>query len=355
MRIIIAISILAAFAVSCVTEPDAPKDDSDLSPAESGTYVLCEGLWGYGNSSLTRFEFAYSSSVGSFFEKRNGRRLGDVANSISRSGDKGFIVVSASLAIEAIDLRSGESLGTLRFPNGSQPREMCFVDSVAFVTDLYKHSIIEIDPFGLKIIGEPIAVGPAPEGILHFERKLLVANSGYGDYLAHLPKAGTISVVDLAANREIETIEVGPNLTEIEIDRNRGLIFAMYKGLPSERPDSLGGIVAIDAKTYETNASVRGLFDAFAFDGNRYIYAVADSKLIRIDVETFESATLAESENEDVWYDLEVNLRDGSVWICNARNHQINGEIVVFEIFNDSAVEETRIPAGINPANVLFF
>lgn len=355
MRIIIAISILAAIAVSCVTEPDAPKDNSDLSHAESGAYVLCEGLWGYGNSSLTRYEFTYSSAVGGFFEKRNGRKLGDVANSISRFGERGFIVVSASLAIESFELRSGESLGTLRFPNGSQPREMCFVDSLAYVTDLYRHSIVKVDPFNREILGEPIPVGPAPEGIAYFQGKLYVANSGYGDYLAHMSKAGTISVVDVAANREIDTIEVGPNLTEIEIDRNRGLILAMYKGLPSERPDSLGGIEAIDANTYETLGGVRGLFDAFAYDGNRFIYAGAESKLKRIDVETFESTTLVESGNDDVWYDLEVNPADGSVWVCNAKNHQVNGEIVVFEILDDSAVVKARIPAGINPANVLFF
>ena len=60
---------------------------------------------------------------------------------------------------------------------------------MAYITDLNNHCIHEINLSALELTAKQIKTGPFPEGIAITDDYIFAANSGYGDYYSHLPKA----------------------------------------------------------------------------------------------------------------------------------------------------------------------
>lgn len=71
--------------------------------------VLNEGGWGSNNASISKVNAATGNAENDFFEKANGRGLGDVAQDIILDGSKAYIAVSFSNSIETMDATSGKS------------------------------------------------------------------------------------------------------------------------------------------------------------------------------------------------------------------------------------------------------
>ena len=79
-------------------------------------------------------------------------KLGDVAQSMTIHGDKGWIVVNNSHVIFAIDTKTFKETG--RIENLTSPRYIHFVsDTKAYVTQLWDNRIFIVDPRRYEIIG----------------------------------------------------------------------------------------------------------------------------------------------------------------------------------------------------------
>jgi len=268
-KIQICLFSLLIFITSCVQTPDA-NDDNDLKSSKKAVYILCEGLWNMDNSSLARYDFETSSVTNNFFTKVNPNlRIGDLANHLTIKGDTGFIAVTTAKTIEAFNLETGISVGRIIIEGKSAPRKICIInDTLAAFTELYEHKIRFFNPKKIILLDLEIEVGPAPEGIATDGNCLFVANSGYGDYLAHLPKAGTVSVIDLKTMSEVYVINSGKNTVNVAYNKSLNKIFAIYNHLPSFK-DSIGGIVMINPSNFqiekEWKTSARSL--CFSDDG----------------------------------------------------------------------------------------
>ncbi len=358
MRKTIIIIAQLFIVAACVRQPDSPNDGLSLN-AESGVYILCEGLMGGSNSSLSFYDFNRNEVENRVFSRVNsGSDLGDLANGMVIKGDTIYIAVSTNKKIEAIRASTAQSLATIRFEGERRfPRQIEIVnDSVAFVTDLYDHSITKFNPSTFEVIGESVKVGPAPEGIASYGNMLFVANSGYGDYLADKPKAGTVSVLDLNSLTEIALLEGVPNVIELEVSEANAKLYARYNHLPKYK-DSLGGIVEYDINTlleirrWRTNAYSIDL----SADGNR-LYFISDSGVKRIDLNESANPVLF-IKNEDFndnWYGLDISPRDGSIWISAAKNYQSSGEVIVYDSLSTPSVKY-KFGVGLNPNSVVFF
>ncbi len=71
--------------------------------------VLNEGAWGANNASVSKVNVAAGTAVNDFFDRANGRGLGDVAQDILLDGNKAYITVSFSNSIETMDATTGSS------------------------------------------------------------------------------------------------------------------------------------------------------------------------------------------------------------------------------------------------------
>lgn len=352
------IFVITYFAVllSCVQEPTNPIKDENIQFSSKGAYILCEGLWGFDNSSLDRFDSEKNILINQYFKKVNpGYKLGDTSNDIILKGDTAFVVVSTAKTIEVFLVSTGKYIGRINLAGNRCPRHICIVnDSSAWITDLYSHSIIEFNPTTLKLTGIELKTGPAPEGIVIWNNILFVANSGYGDYLKNEPNAGTISVIDAIAKQEITRIKNITNVVDLLINYKTNTLYATYFSLLSQK-DSTGGIVEINLDSYkETNRWRIDAQKTILSTTNDTMYFINKNGLYIIDFtkEIKQYELLIKNNSSDNWYSLAID--DNKLWIANSFNHQINGELLIYDL-NDLTKILQKFSTGVNPNKIVFY
>lgn len=357
----ISIILLTLTFIACVKEPTEPTNAPPKFES-SGVYILCEGLWGMNNASLSRYSFLEDNIYNNLYEKvNNGLKLGDLANDLVTYKGKGYISVSTSKTIEVFDLTTCINKGRIIFEDKGEPRKIIIInDSTAYVTRLSSHSITKFNPTTLDVTSNKIIVGPAPEGITSFDNRVLVVNSGYGDYLANAPKASTISVIDINSDLEIATIQTGTNPIEILYNRNRNAFYVAYLNLPSlrEKYDSLGGIIEYDADSYQIlrhwRCNPRSLI--LSQNGDSLLFLDDNTiTLIKLNVSNAHKKPIITNPNvNEIWYCINYHSSDGSIWIGNAKNYVVAGELIIYKSILDLN-NYRKYPVGVNPNKIVFY
>ena len=94
--ILICICLNILVLASCDTKPKS-NDDIILPPPIKGSIMMInEGNFQFGNSSLTVYDFNKDLIYPDVFEKTNGRKLGDVFQSITVVNGAAYLVVNNS-------------------------------------------------------------------------------------------------------------------------------------------------------------------------------------------------------------------------------------------------------------------
>jgi hypothetical protein len=341
----------------CIESPTEPENNPPYSSTH-GAYILCEGLWGRDNATLDRYDFPIGTVLNDIYQAANpGMKLGDLASDFVVWKDIALISVTTTRTIEKIDLKSGKSLGRVFFKEKRAPRKIAIInDSLAAVTDLLNHCITFFNTYSLEIIKDSVPVGPAPEGIAYTGSDvLLVVNSGYGDYLADKPKAGSVSVISINTFTEIGNFYIGPNPIEILINKKYDKFYVSYNNLPSFG-DSLGGIVEFDLATLKETARLRtnALCMTFTSSLDSLLFISDSTVSCIVPKDFFEKHTLIANENNsEIWYSLGCSA-DGSIFIGNAMNYQIGGKLMIYHS-SDYTKPVSIFRTGVNPNKIVFY
>lgn len=187
-------------------------------------YVINEGAFQQGNASVTRYNADTGTATQNAFFARNGRLLGDVANSASIIGDYLYIVVNNSHTIEVVNTDDLASVATIGIDDtdGGSPRHILQVDeNRAFVTNMFGNSVSVIDLLSHSVV-HTIPVAGNPEGLAMSESKVFVAQSGLGS-------GNSIAVIDPVSMEVTSTMEVGDNPQVIRAGRD-GSIWVLCTG-----------------------------------------------------------------------------------------------------------------------------
>lgn len=351
------LAILLLILAGCVEDPEAPTADKPIS-GENCAYIICEGLWHYDNSSMGRYVGDSNAVVNDIYGIMNGGlKLGDLANGATIYGDYLYVVTTTPALIEKIELKSGQIVGQLCIEPESDPRNIVVVnENLAYVTCLRTHSVRAFNPTTMEKLRMNIAVGPAPEGIDCCGNYVFVANSGYGDFLADRPKAGTVSVINAASAEVLQELDCGANVIEIKANPRSNRVYAMYYNLPSLE-DSLGGIVEYDAKTLKELRRLRlsGRAMNLTQTGDTLIF-VNDSGAYIIDLYAKEMTPVKIISNpapSEHWYSAAVSP-DNRLFVGNAKNYMMLGDLLIYE-FKTGGNLISKLTIGINPKKILFY
>ncbi|MGQ9819638.1 MAG: YncE family protein [Candidatus Kapaibacteriales bacterium] len=348
-------SSVVFFLFSCSNETTTSIFPIDTT-RQNIALVLCEGLWGFDNATLSKVNLNNFTVINDFLGKANPNfKIGDIGNDLVVKGDTFFVVVTTSKAIEYFQLSSGKLLGFITLDGNSAPRKLAFLnDSICVVTDLYQDCVHLVNIRSNKVVSK-ITVGPAPEAVVIVGSIGYVVNSGYGDYRANEPKAGTISVLDFTKGFEVKNIWVGPNPVEAVLVKDLNWLIVGYYHLPSLFvKDSIGGIVAFNlesmTKVWEIRANPRSLYyDSFS----QTLFYLNDGKLCSIDFTTKKEKVLLINPNKsENWYSLAVDSKRKLVMIGNAMNYIIEGSILIYD-FSDSLTFLKNISVGVNPNKII--
>ncbi len=204
---------------SCTEKPDPDEKEKGYA---RGIVIVNEGAFFNSNASISWFDPDSMKMINYLFLEENGRPLGDVAQSFSKTKDKGFIVVNNSQKLEIVDLVTFQSKGMI--DKLSYPRFLLPVDEVkGYLTNgNLEGQVLVIDLFNQRI-ADTIAVGYGPEHMIRRQNRVFVANSGgWGN-------DSTLSVINVVTDLVEESWVVGYNPVDMVFDTH-GLMWVLCKG-----------------------------------------------------------------------------------------------------------------------------
>lgn len=376
VELILKLLVLTFVLNSCVENPKSPtvsNPNTNLMPPK-GLIVLCEGLWGMDNSTIDVINQEMTNYTKQAYQKLNNNNiLGDIANDILITGDTLIICVSTSKYIELVNLKNGKTINRFTLNGNYYPRRMSKFKNYIYITDLYGDCLHRLDLNTSQLEQNILKVGAAPEYITNDSTNLFVVNSGYGDYKAKEIGAGELWVLSLDNHNVNQKIYIGPNPIEVVYDNKNSKLYASYIHLPSKK-DSIGGIVELEinpnsttntlkkSKEWRTKPSKITLYNN-QLNSNLMYIDEKGLKIINLNTDTIQ--TLVQNNNQlDKWYGLALSEDKNTLIICNARNHTIDGEIMIYnfnsiwqksqqQIYNTLPFKTFK--SSINPSKVLWY
>lgn len=200
----------AALLTACKKEEEPQIEEPLFEDYASGAYMVNEGSFLANNASLTHVSNA-GVVTNDVYYQANGVELGDVFQSFTVIGDRGFAVLNNSQKIEVVDLKTMANVGTLA--GLDYPRYMVASgNNTAYLSDgSFAGSLKIINTQTLAITGS-VAVGTGPNQLLARNNEVWVCNEGgFG-------LDSTISVVSSTSNSVTDVIEVGHRPADIVSD-----------------------------------------------------------------------------------------------------------------------------------------
>ena len=344
--------IVAAFQLfGCRSNPTAPPVETPVAVA--GVYVVNEGNFMRGNSTLTLYLPDSAKAYQDVFTSANGRPLGDTGNDIVYYAGKIYIVVSGSQKIEVISATDQKSTGTFVIPGQRNPYKLVIVnDARAFVTNLSDTTITSFNPSTLQIITDRIRVGKNPQGIVYANGKIYVCNSGFGF-------DSTVTVLNATTGSLIRTIVVGESPSEIGVGANNEVFVKCDGRFDYGDPtrDTPGSIVAINSDNdVVINKAILPL-TTFGHPGRMtvgskgYGFFVSKNGIqqfrffnsqIEIDVKLLSPLSA---------YGLTLDDTGNLLYATDAKDYVQNGDVYVYDL---QGVQKAKFQAGVIPGAMAF-
>lgn len=203
---------VALLLAACSLQPADYPDNSEPTADSDRLIVLCEGLWGMDNSSLSLID--HGTLTNRWFQQQNpGRHLGDTGNDILQVNDTLLAIsVNWSNIIQYIRPDGTAIDATENIPNNR--RLATDGRGFLYVTSYADHGYVAKIDLRTKLVVDTCHVGYEPEGIAYWDGRLYIANTGgYSTQTGDHGYEQTVSVVDAATMRELRRIDTGcPNL-----------------------------------------------------------------------------------------------------------------------------------------------
>lgn len=356
MKIFLSILVGLLILYSC---KESPVDTVffDFS-SDRGVYIVNEGNFMYGNSSLSFYDPTAKRVYNQVFQARNGAPLGDVAQSMSIWGNLGFIVVNNSGKIYIIDSRTGEYRGNIS--GLSSPRYVHFVnEKKAYITDLYAKKISIFNPITFQITGT-ISVGNSnsefnqhsTEQMIQYKNKVFTNCWSYDN---------KILVINSDTDQLSDSIEVFKQPNSLVIDKNNKvwvLTDGGFEGSPYGYEQA--GLVKIDAETLEIertfrfakgehplNLCINPTSDTLYFL-NRHVWKMAVSEK-RLPEQPFIASKYTSLYGG--FFSLAIDPSSKEIYVGDAIDHRQNG--LVYR-YTASGKLTDEIKVGISPGDFAF-
>lgn len=324
-RIYLFLPALLVGLVSCMKEQNPGGENFSFTPVRGQSlFVVNEGGFGAGNSSLSCYDIRTEVVTGDIFRRVNGVPLGDVAQSMTVYGDTGWVVVNNSKVIFAVGLSDMKEKG--RITGLTSPRNIAFVsDTKAYVTDLYDTKITIVNPQTYQVTGA-IETGASTEQMIISDGYMYVNCWSYGT---------EILKIDLASDAIVKRIKVGIQPCSMALDSmNRLWVLTDgggWAGNPAgyEKPGmSRIGLNdgEVDAEwEFDDYTSVSDL--AVSRDGNTLYWLRSGVCTMDINATDLPSEPLIPNSSGQTFYSLVVSPSDGDIYVGDAIDYSQNGKV----------------------------
>lgn len=307
---------------------DYGNGSEDFDATGDGLFILNEGNFQYGNATLSYYDPLSGKVDNEVFFRANGMKLGDVAQSMTMYGGRGWIVVNNSHVIFAIDPVTFKEKG--RIENLTSPRYIMFLsDEKAYVTQLWDNRIFIVNPSDYSISGYIEVPGMemgngSTEQMVRYGRYVFCNCWSYQN---------RIIKIDTYTDEVVAQLEVGIQPASLALDRDDKL-WTITDGGYEDSPygHEAPALYKIDAATFTVETKMRfRMADTpselqlnsardtlYWINDGIWKMGVQDS---RLPVRPF-----LESRNTK-YYGLTVSPFDGDVYVADAIDYQQQGII----------------------------
>jgi DNA-binding beta-propeller fold protein YncE len=302
------------------TPPEIPQNsiESDSIADGSGMYILNEGSFQSGNSSISYLNYSSGNITQDLFFETNNYPLGDVCQSMNVINGEAFIVVNNSGKIVVCEPNNLQQITTI---NGFiSPRYILQIsNSKAYVTDLYANHISIVDLNTYQIIGTiPCAAGS--EQMLEIYGKVYVTNI----------KTNYLYTINTLSDQLADSIYIGKSTIDIVQDKNDKLWISCAKAYP-ENPN--GSIIKLNPLNgdIETTFQFAGELDApfrlcFNPTNDTLYYINQNVYRMGIDQEVLPSSAFID-QDERYFYGLGIDPNNGTICIADANGFSGVGSV----------------------------
>ncbi len=302
--------------------------------------VINEGTFNFGNASVSGYN-TFSGVTGSrLFQTKNGRPLGDVAQSMYVQGDTGWIVVNNSGKIEVVLLPDFESIGTVS--GLVSPRYFLPIGKGrALVTDLYADKVSIVDMAEMEVIGE-LPLAGWTEHLLTVGEHIYIENR----------TANKIQVFD--------RIDPGKIVKEFAFDRPLTGLAGFDNWVYVLTDDAAYQIDAIELKMKLVMVKLTSLkpFRLAVSNLSGKLYFLGKEGVYEIDpyvpLDTINEDPIPEKiiDSEGVnYYGFAIDPLSGAFYLADAKDYVQQGSVAVFD---RTGKPETTFEAGIIPQHIVF-
>ena len=330
----IAILLSATAFSSCINSNDGPEYEPTVDPEYvSGMFILSQGGYGQGNSSLSFLDLSTYQYGNEIFANFNGFKLGDQAQSITMHGDDLWIVVSGSNVVFCIDAYTFKEKG--RVTGLNTPRYIHFPEndpSKAYITQLYDNRIAIIDPRTYKVTGYIDVPDMDPstgstEMMVQYDKYVYVNCWSYQNRIIRIDT--TTDLVDAS-------LTVGIQPKAMVMDRNHNiwvLTDGGYEGSPYgyeqphltriDLPDfKIGLDLPMPLGSYASHLAVNG-------NGSRIYWICNDVYTMPIESTELPQQPIIYSKGT-YYYGLAINPENDNIYLADALDYVQRGVVRIY-------------------------
>ena len=320
-------ALLAATTLAGCMKWDYGQTEEFAAPG-GGLFILSEGNFQYGNASLSYYDPQTRGVENEVFYRANGMKLGDVAQSMTVHGGKGWITVNNSHVIFAIDLDSFRETG--RIANLTSPRYIHFLsDEKAYVTQLWDNRIFIVDPRRYEITGHIECPGMTME---NGSTEQMVQYGKYV-YVNCWSYQNRILKIDTETDEVVGQLTVGIQPASLALDCN-GKLWTVTDGGYEESPygHEAPALYRIDAETFTVEKRfefrIGDTPSEVQLNGAGDTLYWIDDDIWRMDVGAERVPVRPFIEyNGTIYYGLTVDPVRGDVYVADAIDYQQQGMV----------------------------
>lgn len=333
------IAALAAGLASCTKEPANSITNLDPTFAAYAVWVINEGNFGHGNSTLDCYEPEAGSYHENVYTAVNHAALGDNANDLAIGrGDSLFVIVNNSDVVRLINRRNAHILRSYDLPAGTGPFKMVMInDSDIAITGFASSTVLILNRW-TGAITHTYAVGPNPQYIAFTGSWLCVSAPGFNG-------GNEVDVIKLS-DGSVTKIAVGDSPSIILAQSDTSAVVLCSGNYSPATPASLV-FFSTNTATVTTRVPLPRHPFKMAADG-RVLYIPADSVMTRVDLY---NRTLRDSFPMDrVAYGLAVDYDTHTLYLSDAKDFTQRGDL---SMYDDQMLLLGRMQTGVNPGTML--
>ena len=326
--------------------PQGEKEGSLPDQFSNGLFILNEGNFGTNNASVSFYDPAKKQVDNFIYRAANdGRKLGDVLQSITFTEDRAYLIVNNSGKIEIVNKADFRHTGTIE--QLKSPRYMHVLNDKAFVTNFVlgnAGNVIYVIDLKSQQVVNTIPVNGWVDHIVQIGNRLYINNV----------EEDRIMVIDPGTEEVVTSISVNEEPESMVTDKE-GYVWVMCTGGLDEGTPAMIRIDPVNNKIVQkmenfpiddhpSRLRINGTADTlyFLMDGI-YKMAITDTEL--------PVAPFIETTALQYVYGLEIDPVNGDIYLTDARDFQQNGEVYRFD---RSGRRTDRFLVGEGPGNLVF-